>query len=407
MKYFQYMEKTMQCTIKSKHKFIIFYTLINTIISLNVYAHGENAMRPVYSLNKALMSKLNPKIYSTKKNKKEGMFDVPVNNTIATNKKGNAITLIHFKEDKIKYDTLKSDFLDYVSGGDDGYMSIFSEDTIGYSIGRGFLLFNIKNNKFSYNSIAGGFDYKISQIEVVDPEKKIFIFKIRDVSRRNPTFLRLMDLSEEPGKILAEKEVGPCGIVIINKIIFVYHANEIYAMNINFEKVAHPLVAIFDKEKHKDYGKTLELIIHPTLPFAILNEEKRGESYRDTKTAVWCVSWRENDMNSDKPKMIKLLSESTYHFTFTYDGKWLWFVDASISPRNFILMPVNPDLPYFIDKPIYLGEYPKYLSGNAMTRNPSGLVISENEGYEGKCWLKKWDFTEAEKLLEKNRINEH
>jgi hypothetical protein len=58
-------------------------------------------------------------------------------------------------------------------------MSIFSEDTIGYSIGRGFLLFNLKNKSYNYYSIAGHFNYKISQIIAIDPDKKKFLFKIR------------------------------------------------------------------------------------------------------------------------------------------------------------------------------------------------------------------------------------
>ena len=365
-------------------------------------------MQPLYSLNKALMQKLKPQIYSTKKKKIEGMFAVPVDNAIASNKIGNAITLIHFKGDKVKYETVKRNFLDYVSGGDDGYMPIFSEDTIGYSIGRGFLLFNIKNNKFNYYSIAGGFDYEIYQIGVIDPDKKIFLFKIGDLSNRNPTFLRLMDLSSEDSKIIMEKDVGDCGITIRDKRIIVWNKDKMYAMNSKFETVDHPIVKIFNKEKHKDYGNTIEFIIHPTLPLAIIKEEKYDELFK-YKTSVWTISWRESDMKSEKPKMIKILSEDSYFYKFSYDGKWLWFIDSSTSPRSRILMPVDPDLPHFIGKPIYLGEVPRSenLNGSAMTRNPSGLVVSECEGYEGKCWFTKWDFTEAEKLLEKNRINEH
>ena len=394
----------MRCNIWGKNIVIIFFILVNVLISLQLCAYGEKTMQPLYSLNKSLMQKLNPKIYSTKKKKIEGMFDVPVDNAIASNKIGNAITLIHFKGDKVKYKTVKKNFLDYVSGGDDGYMSIFSEDTIGYSIGRGFLLFNIKNDKFSYNSIAGGFDYKISQIEALDPEKKLFLFKIRDLGRRYPTFLRLMDFSGETDKILSEKEVGPCVIATRETLIFVWSENKMYAMNSKFEKVDHSLVTIFNNEKHKDYGNTIEFIIHPTLPLAIIKEKKYDESL-NFKTSLWAISWRESDMKSNKPKMIKLLSENGYYYNFSYDGKWLWFIDSSTSPRSRILMPVDPDLPHFIGKPIYLGELPRSenLNGSAMTRNPSGLVVSECEGYEGKCWFTKWDFTEAEKLIEKKK----
>ena len=398
----------MRLNIISKSKFIIYCTFISILISLKIHAYGENTMRPIFTLNRALMVKLEPKLYSTKKKNIEGLFPVPLDNTLATNKIGNAITLIRFKEDKLKYETLKRNFIDYVSSGEDGYMPIFSEDTIGYSIGRGFLLFNINNNKFKYYSIAGGFNYKISQIEVFDPEKKYFVFKIRDVSKRHPSFLRMMDLSGEEDKIIIEKEVGPCGIVIKDKVIFVWKENMMYAINSKFEEVDHPIVKIFNKEKPKDYGRTIECIIHPTLPFAIIKEEKKiGDSY-DFTTSVWSVSWRESDLKSDKPKMVKILAENTFGYSFSYDGKWLWFIDATTSPRGLILMPVDPDLPNIVGKPIYLGEVPmpENANGDAMTRNPSGLVVSGCDGYDKDCWLKKWDFTEAEKLVEKNKKKE-
>lgn len=117
---------------------------------------------------------------------------------------------------------------------------------------------------------------------------------------------------------------------------------------------------------------------------------------------MWIITWRE-DIEPNKPKMIKLLSEDSCAYSFSYDGKWLCFMDTSTSPGNFIMMPVEQELPYYIGEPIFLGEAPRSenANGGAMTRNPSGVVVSECEGYKGKCWLKKWDFTEAEKLIDK------
>ena len=383
-----------------KCKYVSLVLLINTIISFHFCAYGENTMRPVYTLNRALMEKLQPKIFSTKKNLIEDLFSVPIDNAVATNRIGNAITVIRFKGDKVKYETLKRNFLDYVSSGDDTYMPIFSEDTIGYTIGRGFLLFNVLNNKFNYYSIAGGFDYKIAQIRVLDAEKRIFVFNIRDRTDKTPAFLRMMDLSGPDDKIIMEKEVGNCGIVVRDKIIFVWKKNMMYSMSDKFEEVEHPLVTLFNKEKPKDYGMTVEFIIHPTQPFAIIKEEKY-DALNNYTTSVWSVSWRESDMKSDKPKMVKILAEKSFSYFFSYDGKWLWFADLTTSPRGMVLMPVDSDLPHFIGKPIYLGDLPENLGGDAMTRNPSGFVMAEREGHDGKCWLKKWDFTEAEKLVEK------
>jgi hypothetical protein len=265
----------------------------------------------------------------------------------------------------------------------------------------------LKTNKFKYNGIAGGFNYDIGQIEVLDSDKNIFVFNIRDrgdnSGKRVPSFLRKMDLSGESKNILLEKEVGDCGIVIRDKIIFVWQKNQIYAMNSNFEPIDHPLVTIFNNEKPKDYGLTVEFIIHPTLPFAIIKEEQYDKNY-NSKTSVWSISWDENDRGSDHHRMFKLLSNESYYYNFSYDNKWLWFIDASQTPRKRILMPVDIDLPYFIGNPIYLGDVPapQDLNGSAMTTNPSGLVVSDCED-ANNCKLTKWDFTEAEKLIEKNK----
>lgn len=241
----------MRYPVETKHIPIIIYALMTIMVLFNSYAYGENVMQPVYRLNKASMKRLEPTVYPTKKTKIEGLFDVPIDNTVATNKIGNAITLIYFKNNKLKYETLKKNFLDYVSGGDDGYMPIFSEDTIGYSIGRGFLLFNIKTKKSNYYSIAGHFNYKLGGIFALDPDKKIFLFSVRDVSDKQPTFIRLMDLSSETSKTLKEKEIGNYGISTRDDFLFAYDNNEIFAMNQLLERVDHPLLEVFNKEKKR------------------------------------------------------------------------------------------------------------------------------------------------------------
>jgi hypothetical protein len=214
----------------------------------------------------------------------------------------------------------------------------------------------------------------------------------------------MMDLSEESSKIIMEKEVGDCGISVRDEIIFVFHENKIYALNSKFEIIDHPVVKVFNNEKPKDFCNIVEFVFHPTLPFAILKEKKYDKDYNST-TSIWSISWCDNDLNPEKPKMIKILSEDSFGYKFSYDGKWLLFADASVSPRRLILMPVNPKIPYFIGKPIYIGDIPQpqNANGDAMTINPSGFVMSECDNYNDNCWLKKWDFTEAEKLIEKNK----
>ena len=109
----------------------ILVLLLFTILFFTSNIYGEKTMQPLYTLNKALMPKLEPQIYPTKKVEITGIFDFPVDNAIATNQLPgtNAVTLISFDEKKLKveYKTIAKNFKDYVGGGSTSYLPIFSE----------------------------------------------------------------------------------------------------------------------------------------------------------------------------------------------------------------------------------------------------------------------------------------
>jgi hypothetical protein len=117
--------------------------------------YGVTTMKAIYSLNRAVMPVLEPKIYNIKKTELWGLMQIPVDNAVATNRmtNTNAVILIEFKGDKAKYKTVAKNFKDYVGGGKIQYLPIFSEDTIGYSQTRGFNLLNINRTKNRYYSI--------------------------------------------------------------------------------------------------------------------------------------------------------------------------------------------------------------------------------------------------------------
>ena len=382
--------------INIKYRILVLIILATLFFTSNLY--GENTMRPLYTLNRALMKKLLPEIYPTKKNEIVGIFDFPVDNAIATNMLPgtNAVTLISFDEKKlkVKYKTIAKNFKDYVGGGETSYLPIFSEDIIGYSQTRGFNLLNIRTKKNNYYSIVGDTNYEIMDNIVINSENKIFLFDI-DIMKSEVTqsLLRIMDLSRKKAQIISEKIIyGNIYIKNSESTIFFLNDNEIKATDINLKEVDHPFVQIFNKEKDR-FKEITELIIHPNLPFAVFNDDEKEE--------MWMISWREDDIKNDK-FLIKILGSESYSYQLSYDGKWLQFDNF----KEFIIMPVNPDLPYFLGKPILLGEIPRYPSGKgvtAMTRNPSGFVITERQrdGLKKINILKKWDFTEAEKLIEK------
>ena len=352
--------------------------------------------------------KLEPVIYKAQKRIIRGIFDVPVNNTIASNRIENGITLINFSGEKVKYKSIKKNFLDYVSSGNDIHLPIFSEDKIGYSLGRGFLLFNIKNKKYNYYSIAGNFNYEIYGIDVVNAEENIYLFTIGMAKLNDDTkYMRLVDLSTESVKIINEKKVESGWWITLGKMIFFYDLSDIKAMNMDFEKVSHPLIDAFYKEKPKDFGKVSEITIHPFLPFAVIRESKDNAHSFENNITIWIISWGNKELNLDKSSMIKLLQANGNQFKFSYDGKWLFFFDSTHEPEKYMIMPVQESQPYFLGKPITLGDVPEYLSGaRAMTRNPSGLVISEcDDNDRGNCCFKKWIFSDAQKLIEKKVLS--
>lgn len=355
-------------------------------------------MRPLYTQNKALMPRLQPKIYTTGKIEIRGLFDVPVDNAVATNRIGDAIIQIYFDSKKVKYKIISHGGLDYVSAGREIHLPIFSEDQIAYSMGRGFLLFNMKRHDYRYYSIAGNFDYSIFAIDVVDSEKNIFLFSISLGIENGGALMRLVDLSAEEMKIINEKRVESGEYVTSRNMLFFYDKDILKAFDMNFVEVSHPLVKSFNKQKKQDFGEIREIAIHPLFPFAVIRESRKKVNSFERVETVWVVTWRESGFEGNGPLMCKLFESGSTSFKFSYDGKWLCFFELSCDHESYTLMPVKSGLPVYIGRPIKLGDIEKCY-GRALTRNPSGLVVSECVEYGKKYQLKKWNFSEAEELL--------
>ena len=375
------------------------YGIINNLFFIcftsNIY--GDTKMDPLYIWNMALIPKLEPEIYPTDKTRITHIFDFPADDAIATNRDpgNNAVTLITFDKEnlKVKYKTIAKNFKSYVSGGSERYLPVFSEDTIGYSQTRGFCLLNIKTKKSYSTTIFGSLDYSIGHIAVLDAEKRIFAFELFHSMRGINSIMRIVQFNDNSSKVLGDKEVERGTRLNHTKnVVFLKKGNNIQAMDINFKEADHPFARKFKQEKDR-FKEVYEILIHPVLPFGVFTE------YSTKKDEAWIISWRDKD----NPVLQKLFYDGTAFLWFSYDGKWVAGADAI----NYYLMPVDPELPHFLGKPILLGKIPKYPSGGgteAITRNPAGLVVPEwKRDSKGKeiGFLKKWDFTEAEKLIEK------
>jgi len=379
-------------------KILIVFLFVLISITQNIY--GEDTMQPLYNFNTALMPKLEPTIYSTKKVLIEGIFDFPADNAIATNREPgrNAVTLITFNEKKlkVKYKTIAKNFKSYVWGGREIHLPIFSEDYIGYTQSRGFTLLNLKTKRCIIGGIAN-MDYAVPYVGVIDPEKNIFIFGVFG-GKSNVDFLSIMEYGNGRSNILRQKKISKGNRIVGNtqNVIFMANKNTAQAMDVNFNEIDHPFVKKFNEEKEKFKGIRF-IQKHPDLPFVTFSAKGGG--------AMYIISWRDKN----KPVIQKMLDHLTSNYQFSYDGKWLEFDDMD----NYMIMPVDPELPHFLGTPILLGAFPKWPSNfgslvTAMTRNPSGFVIpvheQDPENWEKEVgFLKKWVFSEAYKLINKQK----
>ena len=390
-------ETTLSIPNQLLYRIVKVFGLIIIIFLFKTVCYGEDTMQPLYKLNRAVMAKLEPKVYSTKDKEILGLMDYPMDNAVATNRLNNAVTLIAFNNDRAKFKTVAKNFKDYVGGGLIKYLPVFSEDTIGYSQSRGFTKLNIKTKKCNYYSIAGSSNLLITGVTVIDAERSKFLFRIRFIASKERTqILRLMDLSTAEGTIIKEKIiVGNWGITVTKDAILLHDKTVVKAMDFDFNEMDHPLISIIRNNKSLITGGILEISFHPYLPFAIVHDQNHAAH----QCNIWVSNWRESNKNKDPFFMTKLIKDCD-SFKFTDDGKWVIFRDFDY----YYMMPVDQELPNFLGPPILLGELPSYPDNvTAMTRNPTGLVVAKLIRKKGKdvSTLLKWDFSEAEKLLKK------
>jgi hypothetical protein len=306
------------------------------------------------------------------------IFSVPEEDAVATNCLNNAITLLRFDKDKIKYDEVRRDFIDGVGSGDKFYPGIFSDQWIGYTQTRGFLLFNLKKKSFAdHIPIKSGDDF-FTDVKTYDGIKLQFLFQVcHPYFDEGKRFLKLIEFDGKGGfKQISEIEAGTHkgGCIepwaIQNKTIFVYNndSTRITAYDINFGPISHPFCDLFNNLK--DFRRLGQITIHPSFPIAVLveiNKEDQG-NYK-----VWLARWQHPDPDQ---RFIELLGQhismfSTWRnlkelicsqFEFSPDGKWLVFRDdsemvlQSIANPTFVAMPVDGSREMPLGNPKILGK---------------------------------------------------
>jgi len=313
-------------------------------------------MKALYTLDRNKISYIEGVAFPVKK-KAMTIFAVPGKGAVGTNALNNAITLLKFddKKESIIYDTIRKNFMRDVYGGSMFFLPEFSQDTIGYSQTRGFLLFNIKDKTYMEYIIGRHLDTDIKDVFAIDAAKRLFLFSMRyllGMGRDDEiTVLKLLDLTKEEPIELASFDIDKDPLwARLGRTTFYFTREEdqlkLHSLNESLTPIDHPLHGLY---KNADELGELDLpFVHPSLPFAVIIEENRNIKYLN----IWVATWRKKD---EEPRLYKILGDNlSGEFQFSPDGKWVLFMDSTIKPRTYMAMPVDSSLPHFLGEPIIL-----------------------------------------------------
>lgn len=324
------------------------------------------------------------------------IFPVPAENAVGTNVIDFAITLLRFEGDKIHYDQLIKGHPGASAGGLYSHCPVFDREWIAYGQSRGFSLFNIKTKEFVDHIPYPQLGMRITATTAIPGQPFTFLIQVRrangDLRDRILQVVRF-DLKGN-FEVLAELEqigrhTGERGspLIIRDNKIFGWHKGVFEVYDLNLKPSQHPLVTFLNNLKSLDIVIHIpnELVIHPTMPFAILKEVMP-----DYSTKVWLVRWEHFD---PEQKMVELVEQKLsmfsdikklllWGFQVSPDGKWLLFEDGSedIDNPSYIAMPIYEDEEYFLGKPKMLGKVMRKNAGpvsSAWISEPLSYVVSD------------------------------
>ena len=180
------------------------------------------------------------------------IFPVPVENAVGTNVINNAITLLRFQGDKIKYDKLIQGHFGASAGGLFSHTPVFDSEWIAYGQSRGFMLFNTRTCEFKEHIPYPKMELRITDVRPIPSQPFTFIIQ---VERGNtPVDDRIFQIVKFDLKgnytVLAELEqlgrhYGEKGEMwaITGNTIINYNRNDtlLEAFDLNLKPVNHPL----------------------------------------------------------------------------------------------------------------------------------------------------------------------
>jgi hypothetical protein len=331
---------------------------------------GGNTMEPLYNINEA--ASLKREEYDVT-GRNLSLLPVPQDNAVGTNDMGNAITLLSFRQGRVRSDRyFRNATHDFEGGGI--YLPVISKDIIGFAQVRRFLLFNFETKDCRDYRIVMSLEKTIDKVAIADVKQKHFIF---DIQAHNPRSedpwdftksLQLVDLSGTEPKLIKElpKEIGVIWSVVSDRLFLqARRKKQLQVLNMSLEPASHPLAEVL--RENKDRLDFCKIHSHPYLPFAILT----GGAKEDV-----LISWQQER----DPRPLILFGDNAIasHFSFSPDGKWVVFKSEILSDDTFktYLMPVSEKYPNYLGSPILLAnDY--FDSGHfAWTTNPISFVGS-------------------------------
>ncbi|MBN1980867.1 MAG: hypothetical protein JW795_05010 [Chitinivibrionales bacterium] len=380
-------------------------------------------MKEKYIMKNGRIPDIWPKIYGLRSTLFH-IFSIPEENAIGTTNLDNAISSLTFSEDKIKYSILKKDFLESVSGGKQFFMPSLSDEYIGYSQERRFILFNVKKKTFEKYVISTNPDEWIEKVAVFDWEKRQFVFEFEEIwymSTRK--LLRIFELSNGESRLIAERDFGhDTGLffwTIHNKKVIQFGrfigevANNIDILDSSLNPIDHP-ITIYRKKYNPDLTRIWELLIHPVLPFAIIKDNFRpilGENHDISRLQLWRWEQKkaEDVIIKNHPYYAPIPSNMGTNIDFCIkgmqfspDNKWLCLQDVTKRPGedrpDFIAIPVEPDNPNYFGKPLFLGGAldKKKIYSTCWIEKPLCFIASYGN------MIYKWNLEEGYEQLKKN-----
>lgn len=326
-----------------------------------------------------LMPDLWPVIIPLKKEAKH-LFPVDQENTVGI-VDGKTISLIKFKEDEMSYKKITNK---YIGSGDPvnyHFCSIFDKDWIAFSVSRGVNLVNINTKEVLFFVPNSDFYSEITHISPIPNQP--FTFLIENDVCKYPENDRVLDIvqfkkDEEvfiKGSIIQENRrvLDFNSLSFRNNIFFSYDIQtsifEAFDLN-NLKPTQHPLFNILKSFPQRNISlfKINYLIIHPTMPFALVTDLLYEERYIGIRW--WLVKWEESDYKKQITELplqpLTILNRGreavTMNLQFSPDGKWLIYLDefdnieAPKEPGEYIAIPIDSSYENYMGKPVNLGK---------------------------------------------------